>query len=193
MLIRLHSAFMRTFMRNCHKLGAPPPYCRVVGLLLSSPNEASGASNWQSLSSELKTKLGTGGTYKKGQIILQGDHRIRWTIDRSLGIGFIADAAKIQGDELIFRLFGCLSKDRINQNMFHIQSTNQWFAIVIPWLVVYNTNYCKQQLITQQKADLQTQLPQETRQRLFGRNVSTWGSVLSLHDELWKYDSHRGL
>jgi transposase len=26
---------------------------------------------------------------------------------------------------VIFRLFGCLSKDRINQNMSHIQSTNQ--------------------------------------------------------------------
>ncbi|MFZ0511983.1 MAG: hypothetical protein WAM14_10280, partial [Candidatus Nitrosopolaris sp.] len=39
--------------------------------------------------------------------------------------------------------------------------------------------------ITEQKADLQTQLLQETRQRLFGRNVSTWGSVLSVHDELW--------
>ena len=30
--------------------------------------------NPESLSSELKTKLGTGGTYKGGQIILQGDH-----------------------------------------------------------------------------------------------------------------------
>jgi hypothetical protein len=39
--------------------------------------------------------------------------------------------------------------------------------------------------ITEQKADLQTQLLQETRQRLFGRNVSAWGSVLSFHDELW--------
>jgi hypothetical protein len=39
--------------------------------------------------------------------------------------------------------------------------------------------------ITQQNADLQTQLLQETRQRLFGRNVSAWGSVLSVHDELW--------
>jgi translation initiation factor 1 len=29
----------------------------------------------ESISSELKTKLGTGGTYKTGQIILQGDHR----------------------------------------------------------------------------------------------------------------------
>jgi translation initiation factor 1 len=28
----------------------------------------------ESLSSELKTKLGTRGTYKEGQIILQGDH-----------------------------------------------------------------------------------------------------------------------
>ena len=36
--------------------------------------------------------------------------------------------------------------------------------------------------ITEQKADLQTQLLQETRQRLFGRNVSAWGSVLSVHD-----------
>jgi hypothetical protein len=39
--------------------------------------------------------------------------------------------------------------------------------------------------ITEQKADLQTLLLQETRQRLFGRNVSAWGSVLSVHDELW--------
>lgn len=27
------------------------------------------------ITSELKTKMGTGGTYKEGQIILQGDHR----------------------------------------------------------------------------------------------------------------------
>jgi len=27
------------------------------------------------ITSELKTKIGTGGTYKDGQIILQGDHR----------------------------------------------------------------------------------------------------------------------
>ena len=39
--------------------------------------------------------------------------------------------------------------------------------------------------ITEQKADLQTQLLQETRQRLFGRNVSAWGSILTVHDELW--------
>ena len=39
--------------------------------------------------------------------------------------------------------------------------------------------------ITEQKADLQTQFLQETRQHLFGRNVSAWGSVLSVHDELW--------
>jgi hypothetical protein len=39
--------------------------------------------------------------------------------------------------------------------------------------------------ITEQKVDLQTELLQETRQRLFGRNVTAWGSVLSVHDELW--------
>ncbi|MFZ0897481.1 MAG: stress response translation initiation inhibitor YciH, partial [Candidatus Nitrosopolaris sp.] len=27
------------------------------------------------ITSELKTKIGTGGTYKEGRIILQGDHR----------------------------------------------------------------------------------------------------------------------
>ena len=31
--------------------------------------------NIKSVSKELKTKLGTGGTIKDGQIILQGDHR----------------------------------------------------------------------------------------------------------------------
>jgi hypothetical protein len=39
--------------------------------------------------------------------------------------------------------------------------------------------------ITEQKADLQAQLLQETRQRLFGRNASAWGSVLFVHNELW--------
>jgi hypothetical protein len=32
---------------------------------------------------------------------------------------------------------------------------------------------------------IQTQLLQETRQRLFGRNASARGSILSVHDELW--------
>jgi hypothetical protein len=39
--------------------------------------------------------------------------------------------------------------------------------------------------IIEQKPDLQTQLLQETRKRLFGRNVSAWGSVLAVYDELW--------
>jgi translation initiation factor 1 len=29
----------------------------------------------ESITRELKTKIGTGGTYKEGQIVLQGDHR----------------------------------------------------------------------------------------------------------------------
>jgi translation initiation factor 1 len=29
----------------------------------------------EEITSELKTRIGTGGTYKEGQIILQGDHR----------------------------------------------------------------------------------------------------------------------
>jgi translation initiation factor 1 len=31
--------------------------------------------NVESLTKEMKTKIGTGGTYKDGQIVLQGDHR----------------------------------------------------------------------------------------------------------------------
>jgi hypothetical protein len=36
-----------------------------------------------------------------------------------------------------------------------------------------------------QPNDIQTQLLQETRQKLFGRNVSARGSILLVHDELW--------
>jgi hypothetical protein len=39
--------------------------------------------------------------------------------------------------------------------------------------------------ITEQQMDIQTRLLQETRQKLFGRNVSAWGSIVSVHDELW--------
>jgi hypothetical protein len=43
--------------------------------------------------------------------------------------------------------------------------------------------------VTEQKTDIQTQLLQETRQKLFGRNVSARGSVISVHDELWFFPS----
>jgi hypothetical protein len=46
-------------------------------------------------------------------------------------------------------------------------------------------------IFTEQKPDVQTQLLQETR-RLFGRNVSAWGSVLSVHDELWFFPNQIG-
>src|SRR6266487_3699160 len=39
--------------------------------------------------------------------------------------------------------------------------------------------------ITEQKTDIQGMLLQETRQKLFGRNVSARGSIISVHDELW--------
>ena len=39
--------------------------------------------------------------------------------------------------------------------------------------------------ITEQANDLQAQLLQETRQKLFSRNVSTRGSIMSVYDELW--------
>jgi hypothetical protein len=39
--------------------------------------------------------------------------------------------------------------------------------------------------MTEQKTDIQTLLLQETRQKLFGRNVSARGSIMSVHDDLW--------
>ena len=39
--------------------------------------------------------------------------------------------------------------------------------------------------ISDQANDIQTQMLQETRQKLFGRNVSARGSIMSVHDELW--------
>ena len=44
-------------------------------------------------------------------------------------------------------------------------------------------------VITEQKTDVQTQLLEEIRQKLFGRNVSAWGSIMSVHDELWFFPS----
>jgi hypothetical protein len=43
--------------------------------------------------------------------------------------------------------------------------------------------------ISEQKTDIRTQLLQETRRKLFGRNVSARGSVISVHDELWFFPS----
>jgi len=43
--------------------------------------------------------------------------------------------------------------------------------------------------ITEQETDIQSHLLQETRQKLFGRNVSVRGSIMSIHDELWFFPS----
>jgi hypothetical protein len=43
--------------------------------------------------------------------------------------------------------------------------------------------------IIDQQNDMQTQLLQEIRQKLFGRNVSARGSIISVHDELWFFPS----
>ncbi len=54
-------------------------------------------------------------------------------------------------------------------------------------LRIGDSNLGSDAAITEQNPDLQTQLLQETRRRLFGRNVSAWGSVLAVHDELWYF------
>lgn len=43
--------------------------------------------------------------------------------------------------------------------------------------------------ITEQGSDIQTMLLQETRQKLFGRNVSARGSIISVHEEPWFFPS----
>ena len=40
-------------------------------------------------------------------------------------------------------------------------------------------------LITSQHADVQSQLLNEIRQKLFGRNATAKGSVMFVHDEIW--------
>jgi hypothetical protein len=59
----------------------------------------------------------------------------------------------------------------------------------IPDLKIGTTSLGSEAAITEQQKDIQTQLLQEIRQRLFGRNVSARGSILSVHDELWFFPS----
>jgi hypothetical protein len=40
-------------------------------------------------------------------------------------------------------------------------------------------------VVTDQDHSIQAQLLQEIREKLFGRNISARGSILSVHDELW--------
>jgi hypothetical protein len=42
-----------------------------------------------------------------------------------------------------------------------------------------------EELITSKHADIQSQLLEEIRQKLYGRNVTAKGSIMFVHDELW--------
>jgi hypothetical protein len=52
-------------------------------------------------------------------------------------------------------------------------------------LKIGNLSLGSEATISDQANDIQTQMLQETRQKLFGRNISARGSILSVHDELW--------
>jgi hypothetical protein len=56
-------------------------------------------------------------------------------------------------------------------------------------LRIGHTNLGSDAAIIDQQNDIQTQLLQEIRQKLFGRNVSARGSIISVHDELWFFPS----
>ena len=56
-------------------------------------------------------------------------------------------------------------------------------------LRIGTTSLGSEATIKDQQNDLPTQLLQEIRQKLFGRNVSARGSIISVHDELWFFPS----
>ena len=56
-------------------------------------------------------------------------------------------------------------------------------------LRIGNSRLGSEVAITDQQNDIQTQLLREIRQKLFGRNVSARGSIMSVHDELWFFPS----
>lgn len=51
-------------------------------------------SDAKEITKKLKTKIGTGGTFKNGQIVLQGDHR-ETVKDMLLSIGFAEDSIEV--------------------------------------------------------------------------------------------------
>ena len=56
-------------------------------------------------------------------------------------------------------------------------------------LRIGTTSLGSEAAIIDQQNDVQTQLLDEIRQKLFGRNVSARGSIISVHDELWFFPS----
>jgi hypothetical protein len=52
-------------------------------------------------------------------------------------------------------------------------------------LRIGTTSLGSEATIIDQQNDIQTELLHEIRQKLFGRNVSARGSIISVHDELW--------
>jgi hypothetical protein len=58
-------------------------------------------------------------------------------------------------------------------------------AIVQQDLKIGSAKLEVEELITSKHADIQSQLLNEIRQKLFGRNVTAKGSIMFVHDELW--------
>jgi hypothetical protein len=58
-------------------------------------------------------------------------------------------------------------------------------AIVQQDLKIGSAKLELEELITSRHADIQSQLLEEIRQKLFGRNVTAKGSIIFVHDDLW--------
>jgi hypothetical protein len=58
-------------------------------------------------------------------------------------------------------------------------------AIVQQDLKIGSAKLELEELITSKHADIQSQLLEEIRQKLYGRNVTAKGSIMFVHDELW--------
>jgi hypothetical protein len=52
-------------------------------------------------------------------------------------------------------------------------------------LIIGDLSLGSEATLSDQANDIQTQMLQDTRQKLFGRNISARSSILSVHDELW--------
>jgi hypothetical protein len=58
-------------------------------------------------------------------------------------------------------------------------------GIVRQDLVIGSAKLDFEESATSQHSDVQSQLLQEIRQKLFGRNATARGSIMFVHDELW--------
>jgi hypothetical protein len=69
--------------------------------------------------------------------------------------------------------------------MWSIEDTNNIREILKQDLAIGSARLEVEELSASPHSDIQSQLLQEIRQKLFGRNATARGSIMFVHDELW--------